>query len=132
LAFRSAYSLDASPGAAEVSDEHPTQFDGFKCPQCNYEFDVHAVAKMREESVLHFRMSPAPGELLDARTIGDTLSQVRNLLKSFGKDAGVPTDVLVKSATTLEDGTVDFELIVVRFEKAEARSKRFAARRAAK
>ena len=104
-----------------MSDLQPK---GFTCPNCAHEFDMAFVAKMGEQSVLHWRLTPAPGELLDAKTIGDSLTKIRDLLKSFGRDAGVPTEVLVKSATTLEDGTIDIELLVTRFEQAEERRAR--------
>lgn len=100
-----------------------------ECPHCGTPLGQEIVAKFMNQSVVQWRLFPAPGELLDIGTVGGTLTQMRNLLRAIGKENGIPTEVLLRKAVTDDDGTVTFDFLVCRYEDAEERRARMAKRR---
>ena len=106
--------------------------DPVKCPKCQEPISADVVAHVANRSVVKWKLSPAPGELLDAKAVGGTLGEMRDLLRSCGESAGIPTEVLLQACRTTEDGAMEFDLLIVRLDEAVGRRKRFAARKRAR
>ena len=84
------------------------------------------IATAADSSRIQWRLRPAPGELLGADTVGGTLHQVAKLMKASNKN--IPTTTLVEAVRMTEDGCIEFDLLVLRWEGARERKKRIAAR----
>lgn len=87
------------------------------CPKCREEVGGDLVAQLTKEATVIFRVTPTEGQLLDAKTVGGTLSAFVGLMAVTGKAVGVTTTTLVKSITTDADGAVEFTLVSVRTAK---------------
>jgi hypothetical protein len=120
--------VDGAPTMRAIQEAVCAKNAPICCPNCNHALDLEVVGKLKEKSVIHWRIFPAPGELLEAKTVGGTLSEMHDLLVAVGKGLKVPT-VVVVSGATFQDGAIDFELTVMRFDHATDRQKRIAARK---
>lgn len=96
------------------------------CPKCGEALPFTLVAKFKERSRVRWRIVPAPGELLSATTVGGSIEAMADLLQSVGEDIGIPTEVLMESCSTDENGVVDVHLLITRFATATKRRERFA------
>ncbi|WP_130229318.1 hypothetical protein [Bradyrhizobium sp. Leo121] len=64
---------------------------------------------------MSFTIHPNPGELLSARTVGDSITNMEKLLAAVGKEMGVKTNVLV-GGLEWNEGCVKVDMIVARHE----------------
>jgi hypothetical protein len=62
-----------------------------------------------------FEVSPAPGELLNAATVGGSIEGIAKLLCAVGDEMGVKTQVLVENIT-FASGGMKVHLVVARHE----------------
>jgi len=83
----------------------------FRCQACGHEANLEWVASFEAEHRLSFKLSPHPGALLQAKTIGGTLSALAGLMKSATKPFGIVSEVLVEGVEVV-DGAVTFHLLV--------------------
>ncbi len=83
-----------------------------------------------DESRVRWTIAPHVGELLDAATVGGTLTDVGKLFASIGKARGVATEVMVERITTSDDGAITMHLLIARMESVKERKARRAARQA--
>lgn len=87
---------------------------GVLCPNCSHPFSLQMVAKAKSESKMSFRLSPAPGELLDIQTLVGSAGAFGKLLVAVGKDLGYNTVVLVDRIFTEEDGALRIDVMIAR------------------
>ena len=93
--------------------------DAPKCPHCGEELGLEVVSRALEDSRMSFSLTPKEGSLMMADTIGGTLVSMAKMLQAVGKELGVKTKVLVEKVTGEADGTVKFDLLISRFDKAK-------------
>lgn len=86
-----------------------------KCPKCGEPLSFQMTTKLMSDSRVTFQIQPHKGELLSARTVGDTITNMEKLLVSIGKDMGVKTNVMVEGLQW-NDGSVKVDLIIARHE----------------
>jgi hypothetical protein len=109
-----------------MSDEKPP----LVCKGCGADLPkLELVARATKESTVRWKISPHPGELIDAGTVGGSLEAMARLLTAVGRDAKVPTVVLVKSVSSGDDGSIEFDLVVMRWDAARDRKRRQQARK---
>jgi hypothetical protein len=94
------------------------------CPQCNAAVPFELVARFANQSRIAIKLTPAPGEYMQASTIGGSLTQMQKLLEASGRHLGIPTVVCVESIKDDGNGTFEFGLLVMRYEDAKKRKKR--------
>lgn len=87
------------------------------CPHCSEPLSLGLVARAEAESSLTYKITPKPGCLIDIETIGGTLNALSKLLKSVGKDMSTNTTVLLKNATTHDNGEIQFDVLIARVER---------------
>lgn len=120
--------IEQAPTAIPIP-EPAIEHEAVACPHCGKKLDFDVIATFQTRSRVKFSMSPAPGELFTAGTVGGLIDAAATLLKSVGRDTGVPTEVLVEKCVMAEDGRLDVDFLIARFEEAEDRARRFAAKR---
>ena len=86
-----------------------------KCPKCGEPLSYQMAAQLMSDSRMSFVIHPHKGELLSARTVGDSISNMEKLLVAVGKELGVKTNVMVEGLTWA-DGSVTVDIIVARHE----------------
>lgn len=74
-------------------------------------------AKLSSESRLSMRLAPAAGQMLQAKTLGGTLTEFANLLEALGEPYGLKSEVLVESVQTDSDGGITITVLALRVEK---------------
>lgn len=89
--------------------------EGIKCPHCGEPIGFQMTTKLMSDSRMSFVIHPNKGELLSARTVGDSISNMEKLLAAVGKELGVKTNVLVEGLEWT-DGSVKIDFIVARHE----------------
>jgi hypothetical protein len=89
--------------------------DNVKCPHCGEPLGFQMTTKLMSDSRMSFVIHPNEGELLSARTVGDSISSMEKLLVAVGKDLGVKTNVLVEGLQWT-DGAVKVDMLVARHE----------------
>lgn len=89
--------------------------EGVKCPSCGEPIGFKLTTKLMSDSRMSFVIHPNKGELLSARTVGDSISNMEKLLIAVGKDLGVKTQVLIEGLEWT-DGSVKIDMIVARHE----------------
>ena len=87
--------------------------ENIKCPHCGELLGLQLTTRLMSESRVSFVIEPHKGELLSARTVGDTITNMEKLLVSIGKDMGAKTAVLVEGLHWAE-GTVKVDLLLTR------------------
>lgn len=102
-----------------------------KCPHCNGDLGLEVTAKLKAESQMVFRFSPHPGELMTAKNVGGAIEDFGNLLKACGRDAGVPTEVLVERIETSETGEISVHVLIARGHEHAQSTRNKRSRRAA-
>lgn len=85
------------------------------CPKCGEPLSFQMTTELMSDSRMSFVIHPHKGELLSARTVGDSISNTEKLLVAVGKELGVKTNVMVEGLTWT-DGSVKVDLIVARHE----------------
>lgn len=92
------------------------------CKGCGADLPrAELIAKAAKESTITWRLCPPPGEMLQAETVGATLMHFAKLLTMIDKKGGVPSVALLKSVKQTDDGAIEFEIQVLRWEHAKAR-----------
>lgn len=84
-----------------------------KCPHCGEPLSFQVTTQLMSDSRMSFVLHPNKGELLSARTVGDSITNMEKLLVAVGKDLGVKTTVLVEGLQWT-DGSVKVDMIVAR------------------
>lgn len=84
-----------------------------KCPKCGEPLSFQMTTKLMSDSRMSFVIHPNKGELLSARTVGDSISNMEKILVSVGKELGVKTNVMVEGLEWT-DGSVKIDMIVAR------------------
>lgn len=110
--------------------------EAITCPKCGTPLGFNVVAKLKEESRLQFKLSPAPNEMLSAKNVGGAIEQMATLLKSCARDQKVTVEVLVDRIETNEDGEITVGMLIARAPEhnhgRRKRQARFAAARGEK
>jgi hypothetical protein len=91
----------------------------FLCLKCGAPQNAEMVARLAERSEMTFTLKPMPGEFMSAKSVGGSMEGVAELLRLSGKAVNVPTEVLVKSILTDEDGTIRITMLICRHEAAK-------------
>jgi hypothetical protein len=86
-----------------------------KCPKCGEPLSFQMTTQLMSDSRMSFVIHPNKGELLSARTVGDSISSMEKLLVAVGKDLGVKTNVMVEGLEWT-DGSVKIDMIIARHE----------------
>ena len=87
------------------------------CPHCAQEFHVEAEARLPPETKLRFSITPRPGEMVSASTVGGTMTEMQKLLAAVGRSMGAKTVTLVEGLSTGEDGALHIDLRVLNAPK---------------
>ena len=95
-----------------------------ECPHCSTKIPFGLVAKFADKSRFAFKMTPAPGELMQAATIGGALTNMQKLLEATGKHVGIPTIVLVEKIEDDGAGGFTITMLSMRGEEAVRQKKR--------
>jgi hypothetical protein len=98
--------------------------DAVACPHCSHALSAEVVAQVSNQSIVSMRLCPSPGELMQASTIGGSISSFGQLMEAAGRELRAPTVSLVKSITSDEDGSVTITLLVARGPEVAARKRR--------
>lgn len=104
-----------------MSDNTPSSVE---CPNCATAIPFSLVAKFANKSRLQFRLTPAPGELLQASTLGGALTNMQKMLEATGKHMSIPTVVLVEKIEDDGAGAFNVTLLCMRGDEALSRKKR--------
>lgn len=110
-----------------MSDEATKQ--ELECPHCKGKVPFALVSRFANQSRIAFRLVPAPGELLQADTVGSTVVNLQKVLEASGRHVGVPTVVLVEGVDVDGEGGITFKLLVSRYEAATERKARMKKRK---
>lgn len=78
------------------------------------------VATIGKEQRLKYKLTPLPGSLLPADSLGGQMVALADLFNALGTKDGQPLKTLVSSIRTAEDGAIEFELVIVPLAKPEA------------
>lgn len=85
---------------------------GCTCPKCGTELELAAFAQVPDETRMTFVLRPSAGTLIQARTVGATLSALAHHVKRAGKDAGVLSETFVEDME-VKDGALLFHLRIL-------------------
>jgi len=85
------------------------------CPHCHEPLTFETVVEIKNQSRIKFSISPNPGELMTAKTIGGSLTNLESLLKEIGRGLKAPTEIMVEKIDTDEAGTIVFHLLIARY-----------------
>lgn len=96
---------------------------GAKCPKCGEPLSFQMTTKLMSDSRMSFVIHPNKGELLSARTVGDSITNMEKILVAVGKELGVKTNVMVEGLEWT-DGSVKIDMIVARHEPGITKRKR--------
>lgn len=94
------------------------------CSQCGHEMSFETVAEAMDESRMSFTVTPQPGNLISASTIGGTVTQMDKMLRTITRDLGAKTVTLVERVVTEDDGTIRFDLLIARAEGKPAKRRK--------
>lgn len=86
------------------------------CPHCGKPLPLEIVAKLTKESSFQLSISPAPGQLMNAKGVGGSIAAVGNLIKAIGREMKVPTEVLVEKIETDDSGKITVSVLIARFD----------------
>jgi hypothetical protein len=87
-----------------------------KCPHCSGDIHIEAGLRLPPETSVRWAITPKPGEMLSADTVGGTLTDVRKLFRSLGRELGVTTETLVEKIE-MNGETIVFHLRVINAPK---------------
>lgn len=85
-----------------------------KCPSCKSEIAANYVADLTKDSRFSMVLSPKPGELMQAQTVGGMLVDMDKLFAAINKESGVKTILLVEGISQREDGALTFDFLCAR------------------
>lgn len=94
------------------------------CPSCQAEISLVSMVRIEDESSVRFRISPKPGSLLTAATVGGMLSQLARINDIASRSMGLRCETLVRGAATDEHGEVTFDLLLMNAPTKRGRKKR--------
>jgi hypothetical protein len=72
-----------------------------------------AFARIPKDQRFTWKISPQPGRLLFADTVGGTLIALKDIFKSVGDELGEPQVVSILDAKFDEDGGLSIDLVVM-------------------
>lgn len=71
------------------------------------------VAKLGGKQRMQYRITPMPGALLPAGSLGGQLSALADLFQALGKQDGLNLKTLVSDIHMEHDGSISFELYII-------------------
>lgn len=93
---------------------------GADCPKCGTAFSPEFVVDATKDSRMSFKLSPGEGAWMMAKSIGDSLSAMADLMAASGRHIGGPKIVLmVEKIETEADGSHCFYLVAARVTKGQ-------------
>lgn len=88
-----------------------------RCPHCENDFEVDVEVELPAETKLRWAITPMPGQMLSASTVGGSLTALHKLLAAAGRTLGARTETLVEGMSIQEDGALVFDLRVLNAPK---------------
>lgn len=89
--------------------------ENLKCPHCQKEIGIELTTRLMSNSRMSFTIHPHEGELLSARTVGDSISNMEKLLNAVGKELGAKTAVMIEGLQWT-NGSVKIDFLLTRHE----------------
>lgn len=71
------------------------------------------VAKLGDKQRMTYRITPMPGALLPAGSLGGQLSALADLFRALGRQDGLNLKTLVSDISMDDDGSINFELYII-------------------
>lgn len=94
------------------------QEQAIKCPHCEKEFGLNVKAVRNAQTVLSFVITPEPGHMLSAGSIGGMLSAFERLMNVMSKDMGGHCLTMIKGMAVEASGALKFDFLIVTNESA--------------
>lgn len=83
------------------------------CPHCSKKLGLEVTSKLMNESRVSFVMTPHPGELLQAKTVGGSIAEIAKIMIANDRDLGCRTTVLVEGISC-KDGEITARFLLCR------------------
>lgn len=85
------------------------------CPKCGEPFSLEMVARAADESRFTLSLTPMPGEMFGAETIGGMITDTAALFQSANKAIGAPlSSCMVERIDTEPNGRVSIRFVLCR------------------
>ena len=88
-----------------------------KCPNCGVPLRIDS--DVADDSRFCFKIFPKEDALLNAKTVGGVISEVRELIRASAEDHEKNVEVMVEKMETDDDGTMTIHFLVTKEREAK-------------